>query len=84
MAKALYNKGFPFFDDMAVLVGATHATGGRAFRAGQTIPAPSTQNAAASALTSYESAINPEPLEISHERRRVSDKGDNHLVINIH
>jgi hypothetical protein len=84
MAKALYNKGFPFFDDMAVLVGATRATGRRAFRAGQTTPAPSTQNAAASASTSYEPAIDPELLEISHERGRVSDEEDDHLVINIH
>jgi hypothetical protein len=83
MAKPLRKKGFPLFDDIAELVGATRATGQNAFRAGQPTPAPSTQNTAASASTSYEPVIDPVLLEGG----MVTDEEMDHaipLVIYIH
>lgn len=58
------------------LVDGTRATGKYAFRAGQPTPAPGSpaQNAAASASTLYEPAIDPVLLDMSLEEGRVSDE----------
>jgi hypothetical protein len=75
MAKALHNKGFPLYDDIADLVDGTRATGLNAFRAGQSTPAlgPSTQNTAELASTSYDPNIDPELQYVPLEGERVSD-----------
>ena len=75
MLKPLRKKGFPLYYEIAELVDGTRATGQNAFRAGQppATPAP-TQNAVASASTSYEPVIDPELLNISLEMGGASDE----------
>ena len=51
----------------------TRATGKNAFRAGQPTQASSTQNTAASGMTSYIPAIDPQLLDVSFEDGRATD-----------
>jgi len=71
LAKPLRTKGYPLFDEVGDLVDGRHATGQRAFRAGQPTQASSAQNAAASAP--YEPVIDPQLLEVSFEKEKVTN-----------
>ena len=74
MAKALCNKGFPLYDDIAELVNGMLASGAYSCRGGKkTLQVPSTPNAATSVLTAYEPVINPDLLAISLEEGDDSD-----------
>lgn len=74
MAKALRNKGFPLYDDIAELVDGTLASGAYSCRGGKkTLQVPSTPNAAASVSTAYEPVIDPDLLAISLEEGDDSD-----------